>query len=470
MIGKTLGNLRIISELGTGGMGVVYLAEHIKLGKKFAIKSLSPSLSHDSQFRERFYREATNQALLDHPNIVQATDFFEEDGQFFLVMEYVDGQDLSKLIKARGKLQEKDALSILKDVLRGLEFAHSLPVDARGSRKSMIHRDIKPSNILIDRSGIARIMDFGIAILLGEGRLTSTGAAVGSPWYMSPEQIQRPGELDPRTDIYSLGIVLYEMLAGDVPFNGETDFSVQEQQIHSPPPNLHQKNPEISEEVAEIVLKAMAKNPADRFQDCTEFLHSIEEHEIKRRAIPASAGKLQKTLLWGGAAIIILSAGIMTIASLRPVERPVENKITVPEDESVQRIAYNLIQTASEKASVICRDVETVKLKREGLKLEGQVESSMIDLLKKQIQDLDKNITEATAAYGDLITQLVKLRSDVVDSEFEHYTQWLTNKSSFVQIPKTRMMKHHYERYRGGERGVDANRMGKDCEQARGSA
>ena len=125
MIGKTLGNLRIISELGTGGMGVVYLAEHITLGKKFAIKSLSPSLSHDSQFRERFYREATNQALLDHPNIVQATDFFEKDGQFFLVMEYVDGQDLSKLIKARGKLKEKDALSILKDVLRGLEFAHS---------------------------------------------------------------------------------------------------------------------------------------------------------------------------------------------------------------------------------------------------------------------------------------------------------------------------------------------------------
>src|SRR5262245_38000794 len=146
MIGKTLGNLRIISQLGAGGMGVVYLAEHVKLGKRFAVKSLSSALSNNPHFRERFYREATNQALLDHPNIVQVTDFFDKDGKFFLVMEYVDGQDLSKLIKARGKLKEKDALSILRDVLSGLKFAHG---------KGMIHRDIKPSNILIDKNFIA---------------------------------------------------------------------------------------------------------------------------------------------------------------------------------------------------------------------------------------------------------------------------------------------------------------------------
>ena len=128
-------------------------------------------------------------------------------------------------------------------------------------------------------------------------------------------------------------------------------------------------------------------------------------------------------------------------------------------------MAYNLIQTASEKASMICRELETVKLKREGLKLEGQVESSMIDLLKKQKQDLDKNIAEATAAYADLITQLVNLNSDVVDSEFEHYTQSLTNKSSFVQIPKTRMVKLHYRRYLEGKRSVNVNMMKKDCEE-----
>ena len=272
IIGKTLHYFRIVSELGTGRTGVVYLAEHITLGKTLAVKNLIPPLGHDAQFVERFHAEAKRQALLNHPNIVQFTDFFEEDGQFFLVMEYVDGQDLGKLIKARGQLKGKDALSILKDVLRGLEYAHE---------KGVIHGDIKPSNIIVDKSGIARITNFGIVRLL-EGPRTLTGRAVGSPWYMSPEQIMYPRQLDLRTDIYSLGIVLYEMLAGDVPFNGETDFSIQRQQINSPPPNLHQKNPDISEELAEIVLKAMAKNPAERFQNCTEFLQCLPEQQRQR--------------------------------------------------------------------------------------------------------------------------------------------------------------------------------------------
>src|SRR5215831_378522 len=304
MIGKTIRSFRIVSEIGEGGMGVVYLAEHLELPKRFAIKSLSKSLSSDPQFRNRFYGEAQKQAILDHPNIVQVTDFFEAEGQFFLVMEFVDGQDLGKLIRAKGKLPEHEALPIFQDILRGLAFAHS---------KGVIHRDVKPSNVLIDSQGRARIMDFGIAILAGAGekRVTATGAVVGSPWYMSPEQIQRPRELDLRTDIYSLGIVLYEMLAGDVPFNGETDFSVQEQQIREPPPNLHQKHPEISEELAEIVLKAMAKNPAGRFQNCTEFLQCIQEYEGER--IQQPSWKWQKRLLWGLAATLLVSLGIVII-------------------------------------------------------------------------------------------------------------------------------------------------------------
>jgi serine/threonine protein kinase len=272
MIGETLGNYRILSELGKGRMGIVYLAEHIILGTRRAIKSPSPTLTHDSHFRERFYQEAKNQALLDHPNIVQFIDFFEKDGQFFLVTQYVDGQDLRKLVKTRGQLKEQDALSILRDVLKGLEFAHT---------KGMINSNVKPSNILIDKSGIARITNFAIASLV-RGGVTSTGAIIGSPWYMSPEQIEHPGQLDPRTDIYSLGIVLYEMLAGDIPFNGETEFSVLDQQRHAPPPNLRQKTPEISEKLVEIVLKAMAKNPAERFQNCTEFLQCLPEQQRQR--------------------------------------------------------------------------------------------------------------------------------------------------------------------------------------------
>jgi len=159
---------------------------------------------------------------------------------------------------------------------------------------------------------------------------------------------------------------------------------------------------------------------------------------------------------------------IYLVMSQSPTEQPVVSNTQDSTQEVGRQMAYNLIQTASEKASMICREVETVKLKREGLKLEGQVESSMIDLLKKQIQDLDKNIAEATAAYADLITQLVNLRSDVVDSEFEHYTQWLTNKSSFVQISKTRMVKLHYNQYREGKRSVNVSMMKKDCEETLG--
>ena len=467
MIGKTIRSFRIVSEIGEGGMGVVYLAEHLELPKRFAIKSLSKSLSSDPQFRNRFYGEAQKQAILDHPNIVQVTDFFEAEGQFFLVMEFVDGQDLGKLIRAKGKLPEHEALPIFQDILRGLAFAHS---------KGVIHRDVKPSNVLIDSQGRARIMDFGIAILAGAGekRVTATGAAVGSPWYMSPEQIQRPRELDLRTDIYSLGIVLYEMLAGDVPFNGETDFSVQEQQIHEPPPNLRQKHPEISEELAETVLKAMAKNPAGRFQNCTEFLQRIQEYEIKQRPIPVAPRKLQKPLLWGLAAMLVVSLGIKTFIDLRPSPPPITTApgvvtVPVPDDKAVQQIAYNLIQTASEKALMICRELERVELKRKGLELAGQIDSATMDALKKQIEDIDKNIGDAMPVYGDLIGRLAGLNNSVVDTEFEDYTQSLTKKSSFSQIPLTRMMKHHYERYRGGgSGGVDIGMMRKDCERASG--
>jgi len=457
MIGKTIRSFRIVSEIGKGGMGVVYLAEHVELPKRFAIKSLSKSLNSDPQFRSRFYEEAKRQAILDHPNIVQVTDFFEAEGQFFLVMEFVDGQDLGELIRTKGKLPEHEALPIFQDILRGLAFAHS---------KGVIHRDVKPSNVLIDSQGRARIMDFGIAILAGAGdqRVTATGVTVGSPCYMSPEQIQRPRQLDSRTDIYSLGIVLYEMLAGDVPFNGETDFIVQNQQIHAPAPNLHQKNPEISAELANIVLKAMAKDPAERFQTCAEFLQCIQEYERER--IQQPSWKWQKRLLWGLAATLLVSLGIVIIMnSKKPL--PPDGRGT---DEAVQsQIAYNLVQTASEKALMICRELGRVELKRKGLELAGQIDSSTMDALKKQIEDIDKNIVDAIPIYEDLIGRLASLRNSTVDAAFEDYTQSLTKKSSFAQIPMTRMMKSHYARYRGGKGGgVDVSMMRKDCERQSG--
>ena len=258
---------RIVSKVGEGGMGVVYLAESVTNVQRVAIKSFPLALRGVPDFRRRFFEEAKKQAVLYHPNIVQVLDFFEESGEFFLVMEYVDGQDLSRLIKSKGKLAESEALTIVRDILRGLEFAHA---------KGLVHRDIKPSNVLVDESGRARI-NFGIAIMAGgsEKSLTAMGA-IGSPWYMSPEQILRPRDVDQRTDIYALGIVLYEMLTGSVPFDGETDFGVKELQVGAPAPDPREKNSEISQGVAQIVFKAIAKDPGHRFQNCHDFIEALD--------------------------------------------------------------------------------------------------------------------------------------------------------------------------------------------------
>lgn len=279
MIGKTIGNLRIVSEIGRGGMGVVYLATHITLEKKFAVKCLSPHLTEDPRFRERFYMEARNQALLDHPGIVQATDFFEEEGTFFFVMEYVNGSSLADMIRESGKLSEEEALAIFRGFLDALNFAHN---------RGIIHRDIKPSNILIDSNGRARIMDFGIAILMEGERLTATGSSVGSPWYMSPEQIIHPLDIDHRSDVYSSGVLLYEMLAGDVPFDGESEFSVQEQQVHTKVPDPRQRNPKIPLELSRIILKAMEKSPENRFQGCAELLAEIDRYVAAKKGETAN--------------------------------------------------------------------------------------------------------------------------------------------------------------------------------------
>jgi len=334
MIGKTIGNLRIVKELGKGGMGVVYLAEHMRLDKKFAVKSLSPELTQDPLFRERFYHEAKNQSQLDHVNIVQATDFFEDYDQFFLVMEYVDGMALSELIQQKGKLSKAEALPILRDVLAGLGFAHS---------KGIIHRDIKPANIMISRDGRARIMDFGIAILAGEKRLTGTGRNIGSPWYMSPEQIARPKEIDYRSDIYSLGVVLFEMLTGIVPFDGETEFSVHNQHINAPPPDPLTLNPAIGEGCSRIILRALAKSPDQRFQSCKEFWQEIKACESKHlseipeatlelptalagenrpRKIPTGGKGMKMSLI--GASIAVVVAAILVVVFISVRSKPVQ--------------------------------------------------------------------------------------------------------------------------------------------------
>ncbi len=272
-IGTQIRDLKILSVIGEGGMGVVYLAEHVQLGKKFAVKCLTPELARNPKLQDRFRKEARAQARLLHPNIVQVTDYFEEKGNSYLLMEYVEGRSLEEIIASEGRLSENICVPYVKDILNGLNFAHS---------QGVIHRDIKPSNILIDALSRARIMDFGIAIQAGEQRLTKTGTDVGTAWYMSPEQVIRPKEIDHRSDVYSVGVVLYEMLTGQVPFDGETDYTVKDSHVRETPTPIGLINPRISMELAGIVMKALEKDPDDRFNGCGEFLEYIEAYEREK--------------------------------------------------------------------------------------------------------------------------------------------------------------------------------------------
>ena len=271
MIGSIIrGNLRIKSLLGSGAMGSVYLAENTNLADiQYAVKVLRNELTHDPSFQERFFVEAKNQCQLDHPNIVQVQDFFQHDGAYCLLLAYVPGKPLDVLIQEKGRLPEKEALAIFSGILQALDCAH---------KRGIVHRDVKPGNVLIDRDGRARLTDFGIAIQVGHTRLTGTGRAVGTPVYMSPEQVTNPQNIDQRSDVYSAGVVLFEMLTGKIPFDGPTEFAIEEQVVNKEPPNPKAFNREIPDALARIILKALSKDPNRRYAGCGAFLKAIRDY------------------------------------------------------------------------------------------------------------------------------------------------------------------------------------------------
>ncbi len=484
MIGRKIGNLRIVSVIGEGGMGVVYLAQHVGLPRQFAVKSLSSALSGDPDFRQRFFDEARKQATLSDPNIVQVTDFFEEAGEFFLVMEFVDGQDLSHLIQSRGRLPESEALPILRDVLSGLGHAHS---------QGLVHRDLKPSNVLVDKKGRARIMDFGISIMAGaEKSLTAAGTTIGSPWYMSPEQILHPQRVDQRADVYALGIVLYEMLTGSVPFEGETDFVVKDLQIRAPVRDPRETSPEVSEGVAQIVIKAMAKDPADRFQSCAEFLAAIDA--IQRPPVAPRSRVLIVALV----AVVVASVGVIAYLSTQrpatvviPDGRPGTAETTggsggtgesSKKDDAAQKeelererialvhqSAYDAIVRGSERAAFVCMQLQVRGRKQTvGLPAAQSIQDTTAEEgLRRQIEDHTVNIGRALKEYGAYLDQLTKIEAPIVTEEFDHYGKSL-DAGNARQVQIARVMKRDYEARRRGAGPVGEKAMTADCTAALG--
>ncbi|HLN61257.1 MAG TPA: Stk1 family PASTA domain-containing Ser/Thr kinase, partial [Symbiobacteriaceae bacterium] len=272
---------RIGERIGGGGMALVYRARDEQLGRDVAVKVLRGQFGTDEEFIRRFRREAQNAASLSHPNVVQIFDVGRDDDQYFIVMELVEGQTLKELIQRQGPLPIAEAVRISAEILGALEHAHT---------NRIVHRDIKPHNILISRDGHAKVTDFGIARATTTDTVTHTGSIMGSAHYFSPEQAngQPTGE---KSDIYSMGIVLYEMLTGTVPFTGDSPITVALKHIRDRVVPATQLNSEVPVELDEIILRALEKEPEDRYPSAAAMRQALEQfaedHAAGRTHMPS---------------------------------------------------------------------------------------------------------------------------------------------------------------------------------------
>jgi len=249
MIGKTISHYNLLEKLGEGGMGVVYKADDTKLKREVAIKFLPRHILSNKEVRQRFEIEAQAAAALNHPNIAHIYAIEDTDDEMFIVMEFIDGKELKDKIKT-GPISTNEAINIANQIAEGLDVAH---------KKGILHRDIKSSNIMITKDGRVKIMDFGLAKIKGGTELTKIGSTVGTAAYMSPEQA-RGEELDHRTDIWSFGVVFYEMLSGQLPFLGEYEQAVIYSILNEEPKPVAETRPDIPQQVQQIVQKMLVKN------------------------------------------------------------------------------------------------------------------------------------------------------------------------------------------------------------------
>ncbi|MGH3800640.1 MAG: Stk1 family PASTA domain-containing Ser/Thr kinase [Pseudonocardiaceae bacterium] len=264
---------RLLSEryelgetLGYGGMSEVHRGRDVRLGRDVAVKVLRADLARDPQFQYRFRREAQNAAALNHPAIVAVYDTGETASEYgplpYIVMEFVDGRTLRDIVKTEGPMDEQRAMETMADICAALDFSH---------RNGIIHRDVKPANVMITIAGAVKVMDFGIARALADGQgVTQTAAVIGTAQYLSPEQA-RGEQVDARSDVYAAGCVLYELVTGDPPFTGDSPVAVAYQHVREDPTPPSQHNPEVSAAMDAVVLKAMSKNPANRYQSAAEM-------------------------------------------------------------------------------------------------------------------------------------------------------------------------------------------------------
>ncbi|HEU4706746.1 MAG TPA: protein kinase [Solirubrobacterales bacterium] len=312
MIGTVLsGRYKLEAKLGSGGMSTVYLARDTTLDRPVAVKVMHREMSEQADQLERFRQEARAVAKLSHPNVVAVIDAGEDGGHPYIVFEYVEGETLKQRINRVGALDAQEALAYAIEIARGLTVAHA---------RNMVHRDIKPQNVLIDSEGRAKLTDFGISRQLEQDGMTATGRVLGTTDYVAPEQAMGH-PVDQRSDIYSLGVVLYEMLVGAVPFSADSQVGVAMKHVNEELPDVQQRRPELSAAAAMVVERATAKDPAQRYQEAGEMIDDLAtalEVEAARagtatgeatsvlEAVPPSERKLASGGRWSRLAVVLL--------------------------------------------------------------------------------------------------------------------------------------------------------------------
>jgi pentatricopeptide repeat protein len=413
MIGRTISHYKILEKLGEGGMGIVYKAQDTKLDRPVAIKFLPRQLAADAEERKRFEREAKAAAALNHPNIatiyaIEEIDDPQRGNEQFIVMEYIDGQDLRKYIKAQGgtPIPIDQTLKVVVQTAQGLRTAH---------RKGIVHRDIKSANIMMTREGQVKIMDFGLAKLGGQTQLTKTGTTLGTVAYMSPEQ-GRGDKVDQRSDIWSLGIILYELLTGELPFQGDYEQAVLYSILHEEPESVSHYREDIPKELEQVVRKSLTKISKDRYQQIDEFLEDlsslIDLDEIPstylRKPSLITTLKSSKKYLWISALF-----SLFVIFSLIQIGRMLFAPETVPSTFQYKisiAVLYFENRSGEEDLDKILVDMLTTNLARyDGLEVVSS--QRLFDILKNlgklDVKTIDRSIATEVAEQAGVETMLL---------------------------------------------------------------